>query len=132
MAIQIAKKLVGCKRVVGIAGGAEKCKWVESLGADKCVDYKSATFLEDLKAATPDYADVYYDNVGGDILNAVLPRVKRWGKIIACGMISCEFHLPPIDRSADGCGSIQRRTRQRPEPHGGRHEPYHHDWLHRL
>jgi NADPH-dependent curcumin reductase CurA len=90
MAVQIAKKLVGCKRVIGIAGGPEKCKWVESLGADKCLDYKSKTFLEDLKAATPDYADVYYDNVGGDILNAVLPRIKRWGKIIACGMISSE------------------------------------------
>ncbi|KAK4698311.1 hypothetical protein P7C70_g7971, partial [Phenoliferia sp. Uapishka_3] len=86
-AIQICKNVVGCKRVIGIAGGPEKCAYVKSLGADECVDYKSPTFEQDLIDATPDYAEVYYDNVGGSILNAMLPRVKRWGHVIACGAI---------------------------------------------
>ncbi|KAL8291287.1 hypothetical protein RQP46_002265 [Phenoliferia psychrophenolica] len=77
IAVQIAKNMTGCKRVVGIAGGKEKCDYVKSLGADECVDYKSATFEADLAKATPGYADVYFDNVGGSVLNAMLPRVAH-------------------------------------------------------
>ncbi|KAF1938293.1 NAD(P)-binding protein [Clathrospora elynae] len=88
MVVQLAKHVVGCKRVIGIAGGPQKCRWVESLGADVCVDYKAPSFAEDLKKATEGYADVYFDNVGGDILSAMLPRMKRHGRIAACGAVA--------------------------------------------
>lgn len=88
MVVQIAKHLVGCKKVIGIAGGQKKCDWVKSLGADICVDYKSPTFKEDLIKATEGFADVYFDNVGGEILDLMLLRVKRFGRIAACGGVS--------------------------------------------
>lgn len=88
MAVQIARHVVGAKRVIGIAGGDKKCRWVESLGADICVDYKSTTFKEDLIKATEGYADVYFDNVGGEILDLMITRVKRFGRIAACGAIA--------------------------------------------
>ncbi|KAK9776418.1 putative nadp-dependent leukotriene b4 12-hydroxydehydrogenase protein [Seiridium cardinale] len=89
MAIQIAVKLLGAKRVVGIAGSEEKCTWVrDHLGAHACVNYKSPTFVEDLKAATPDEVDVYFDNVGGHVLDAALTRMKKNGTIAVCGAVS--------------------------------------------
>ncbi|KAK2732494.1 hypothetical protein FQN55_004071 [Onygenales sp. PD_40] len=89
MAIQIAVKLLGAKRVIGIAGGPEKCAWVrDHLGAHECVDYKSPTFLEDLKAATPDEVDLYFDNVGSEVLDAMLTRMKRHSTIAVCGAVS--------------------------------------------
>ncbi|KAI0842325.1 NAD(P)-binding protein [Hypoxylon sp. FL0890] len=89
VAIQIAAKLLRAKRVIGIAGSDEKCAWVrDQLGAHACVNYKSPTFLEDLKAATPDEVDVYFDNVGGHVLDAMLTRVKRHGTIAVCGSVS--------------------------------------------
>ncbi|MCG7404742.1 MULTISPECIES: NADP-dependent oxidoreductase [Caballeronia] len=81
-------KAAGC-RVVGIAGGADKCRYVvETLGFDACVDYKAGKLHEDLKAATPDGIDGYFENVGGDVLNAVLARMNAFGRIAVCGMIS--------------------------------------------
>ncbi|EUC35787.1 hypothetical protein COCCADRAFT_90009 [Bipolaris zeicola 26-R-13] len=88
LVVQIAKHIVGCKRVIGIAGGAQKCKWVESLGADACVDYRSPSFKQDLRAATEGYVDVYFDNVGGDILSLMLTRMKKFGRVAACGAVS--------------------------------------------
>ncbi|KAI9170703.1 putative NADP-dependent oxidoreductase YfmJ [Paramyrothecium foliicola] len=89
MAIQIAVKLLGAKRVIGIAGSDEKCAWVrEELGAHECINYKSPTFLEDLKKATPDEVDVYFDNVGGFVLDAMLTRMKKFGTIAVCGAVS--------------------------------------------
>ena len=90
MVVQIAKHIVGCKRVIGIAGGPEKCRWVESLGADVCVDYKTSPekFKEALVAATPDDASVYFDNVGGEVLDLCLTRMRRHGRIAACGAVS--------------------------------------------
>jgi NADPH-dependent curcumin reductase CurA len=64
--VQIAKKMIGCKRVIGIAGTPEKCALVESLGADVCLDYRAPDFKERLIEATNGYADVYLDLVGGD------------------------------------------------------------------
>ncbi|BGP21453.1 quinone oxidoreductase [Rhodotorula toruloides] len=87
-AVQIAKNIVGCKRVIGIAGGPEKCAWVKKLGADECLDYRSSSFNDDLIKATEGYVDVYFDNVGGSILNAMFARMKRFSRIIACGAIS--------------------------------------------
>ncbi|ORY15121.1 hypothetical protein BCR34DRAFT_478361 [Clohesyomyces aquaticus] len=88
MVVQIAKHIVGCKKVIGIAGGPKKCKWVESLGADVCVDYKSPNFKEELEKATDGFVEVYFDNVGGEILDLMLTRMKRHGRISACGAIS--------------------------------------------
>lgn len=94
--VQIAKNVVGCKRVVGIAGGKEKCDFVKSLGADACVDYKKDSFGKDLKEALQGEADVFFDNVGGDVLNEALTVVKRYGFISICGAISGEYPHYPI------------------------------------
>lgn len=87
MAVQIAKKMLGCRRVVGIAGGAEKCRWVEGLGADVCVDYKREGFEGALARATDGFVEVYFDNVGGGMLDLMLTRMKRGGRVAACGAI---------------------------------------------
>jgi len=91
MAVQIAKKILGCKKVVGIAGSEEKCRWVESLGADVCLNYKRESLAADLAEATPGpdgFANVYFDNVGGEILDRMLTRMAKYGRIAACGAIS--------------------------------------------
>jgi len=81
-------KIIGC-RVVGIAGGKEKCRWVvDELGFDDCIDYKAGNIGTALAEACPDGIDVYFDNVGGDILDAALEHMKDFGRIVACGMIS--------------------------------------------
>lgn len=84
---QIAK-IKGC-RAVGIAGGAEKCRYVvEELGFDACVDYKAGNLAADLKVAAPNGIDVYFENVGGEILDAVLLQMNLFGRIPVCGLIS--------------------------------------------
>ncbi len=84
---QVAK-IKGC-RVVGIAGGQTKCDFVvKEMGFDACVDYKSPDFRAALKSACPKGVDVYFDNVGGDILDLVLTRINRKARIIVCGAIS--------------------------------------------
>ncbi len=81
-------KLRGC-RVVGIAGGPEKCAYVvNELGFDACVDYKAGNLLADLAAATPDGIDALFENVGGDIFDASLARMNPFGRIALCGMIA--------------------------------------------
>ena len=88
MVVQIAKHVLGCKRVVGMAGSDDKCRWVESLGADVCLNYKKSSFKEDLIKATDGYVEVFFDNVGGDILDLMLTRMKRGGRVAACGAIT--------------------------------------------
>lgn len=88
MVVQVAKKILGCKRVIGIAGGQKKCDWVKMLGADECVDYKAGDFEQQLAKATPEHANVYFDNVAGDILDLVLTRMAQGGRVAACGAIS--------------------------------------------
>jgi NADPH-dependent curcumin reductase CurA len=91
---QIAK-IVGC-RVVGIAGGPQKCRWlVDELGFDAAVDYKGEDVGEALAAACPKGVDVYFDNVGGEILDAVLLRINRGARISLCGAISTYTHEEP-------------------------------------
>ena len=83
-------KIKGC-RVVGIAGGAAKCDWVvKELGFDACIDYKAgpSAVREGLKAHCPKGVDIYFDNVGGDILDTVLAKLARGARIIICGAIS--------------------------------------------
>ena len=84
---QIAR-IKGC-RAVGIAGGPEKCRAVrETLGFDDCVDYKADGLADRLKAACPKGIDVYFENVGGEILDTVLPLMNTFGRIPVCGLIS--------------------------------------------
>ncbi len=83
-------KIKGC-RVVGIAGGQAKCDWVvNELGFDACIDYKAGpnAVRDGLKAHCPDGVDIYFDNVGGEILDTVLTRIRRKARIIICGAIS--------------------------------------------
>lgn len=88
MVVQLAKHIVGCKKVIGIAGGEKKCRWVESLGADICIDYKAPSFVADLEKATRGFVEVFFDNVGGEILDQMLTRIKRHGRIAACGAVA--------------------------------------------
>ena len=84
---QIAK-IRGC-RVVGIAGGAEKCAWLKSdLGFDEAVDYKAGDVRRALRAACPKGIDVYFDNVGGEIFEAALFNMNNFGRIACCGAVS--------------------------------------------
>ena len=84
---QIAK-IKGC-RVVGIAGGADKCKYVvDELGFDAAIDYKNEDVKDGLKRACPKGIDVYFDNVGGEILDACLARLAMHARIVICGAIS--------------------------------------------
>jgi NADPH-dependent curcumin reductase len=84
---QIAK-IKGC-RVVGIAGGQDKCDYVvKELGFDACIDYKARNLRKNLKEACPAGVDVYFDNVGGEILDTVLTLINKKARIVICGAIS--------------------------------------------
>ena len=84
---QIAR-IKGC-RVIGIAGGEAKCGWVrDELGFDDCIDYQHEDVPARLKACCPDGVDVYFDNVGGEILDHVLARIRRGARVVICGAIS--------------------------------------------
>ncbi|MBK8293605.1 MAG: NADP-dependent oxidoreductase [Solirubrobacterales bacterium] len=94
-------KLKGA-RVVGIAGGPEKCSWlVDELGFDATVDYKADDWRDQLKEATPNGIDVDFENVGGEIMEAVFGRMNKDGRVALCGLISGynEKELPPGPRT---------------------------------
>jgi len=85
-------------RAVGIAGGADKCRYViDELGFDACIDYKAGNLGKDLRDACPEGIDIYFESVGGEILDAVLPRMNLFGRIPVCGLISMynATELPP-------------------------------------
>ncbi len=93
---QIAR-LKGC-RVVGVAGGVEKCRFVvEELGFDDCIDRRSANLREQLAAACPKGIDVYFENVGGAVFDAVLPLLNVSARVPVCGLIAHynDTGLPP-------------------------------------
>ena len=96
---QIAK-IKGC-RVIGIAGGAKKCAHVVSnLGFDDCIDHKADDFAAQLKAACPDGVDVYFENVGGKVLYAVLPLLNEFARMPVCGVVSW-YNLTGLPEGAD-------------------------------
>lgn len=105
---QIAR-IMGAK-VVGIAGGAEKCAWLtNALGFDAAVDYKAGNLFRDLKAACPDGIDVYFDNVGGDTLETVLFQMNLHGRIVACGAVSqYDTDAPKGPRNVPGLIVVKR------------------------
>jgi NADPH-dependent curcumin reductase len=84
---QIAR-IKGC-RALGIAGGPEKCRWlVDELGFDAAIDYKAGDVRSQLREHAPERVDVFFDNVGGEILDAVLTRLARCARIVICGAVS--------------------------------------------
>ena len=107
---QVAK-LKGC-RVVGIAGGAAKCEWVvKELGFDACIDYKAGPVKDGLKQHCPGGVDIYFDNVGGEILDAVLTRINRKARIIICGAISQYNNTTPVKGPANYLSLLVNRAR---------------------
>ena len=113
-------KLKGC-RVVGIAGGAAKCEWVvQELGFDACIDYKAAgpngtasneAVKAGLKEHCPKGVDIYFDNVGGDILDAVLARLAMKARIIICGAISQYNNTTPVQGPKNYLSLLVHRAR---------------------
>ena len=107
---QIAK-LKGC-RVVGIAGGKEKCKvLIEELGFDGVIDYKNEDVIAGLKRECPKGVDVYFDNVGGDILDAVLSQLNFKARVIICGAISQYNNKEAVKGPANYLSLLVNRAR---------------------
>jgi len=107
---QVAKHK-GC-RVVGIAGGKDKCDFVvNELGFDACIDYKNESVKDGLKTHCPQGVDIYFDNVGGDILDAVLTRINMKARIIICGAISQYNNTAPVKGPANYLSLLVNRAR---------------------
>ena len=107
---QVAR-IKGC-RVVGIAGGAAKCEFVvKELGFDACIDYKAGSVRDGLKAHCPKGVDVYFDNVGGDILDTVLTRINMKARIVICGAISQYNATAPVKGPANYLSLLVNRAR---------------------
>lgn len=98
-------------RVVGIAGTEEKCRWVvEELGFDACINYRDGSVARQLREACPKGIDVYFDNVGGDILNAVLGQIRDHARIVLCGAISGYDSSTPQPGPSNLVNAISRRA----------------------
>lgn len=107
---QIAK-IKGC-RVVGIAGEPEKCAYcVRELGFDACVNYKSANFAQELRAACPEGIDVYFDNVGGEILDLALSMLRLHARVVICGAISQYNNTTPVKGPSNYLSLLVNRAR---------------------
>ena len=107
---QVAKHL-GC-RVVGIAGGKEKCDFVvNELGFDACIDYKNGDVRDGLKEHCPKGVDIYFDNVGGEILDTVLTRINLKARIVICGAISQYNNTTPVKGPANYLSLLVNRAR---------------------
>lgn len=107
---QIAK-IKGCK-VIGIAGGADKCAYlVDELGFDGAVDYKSENVKKALKQLCPKGVDVFFDNVGGDILDDVLTQIRMKARIVICGAISQYNNTTPVKGPSNYLSLLVNRAR---------------------
>jgi NADPH-dependent curcumin reductase CurA len=104
-------RIKGC-RVVGIAGGRAKCDWVvNELGFDACIDYKSGGVRAGLKEYCPKGVDIYFDNVGGEILDDVLARLARGARIVICGAISQYNNTTPVQGPKNYLSLLVNRAR---------------------
>ncbi len=93
-------------RTVGIAGGKEKCDFaVNELGFDICIDHKADDFAEQLKAACPDGIDIYYENVGGKVFDAVMPLLNAHARIPVCGLVS-QYNATELPEGGDRLGVL--------------------------
>ena len=107
---QIAK-IKGC-RAVGIAGGAAKCRYlVDELGFDAAIDYKAEDVREGLRTHCPKGVNVYFDNVGGDILDIVLTRLTLHGRVVICGAISQYNNTTPVKAPSNYLSLLVNRAR---------------------
>lgn len=107
---QIAKIKGG--RAIGIAGGADKCRWVvEDLGFDACVDYKNEDVAKRLRELAPDRINVYFDNVGGEILDICLAQIAFHGRIAICGAISQYNNTTPMKGPSNYMSLLVNRAR---------------------
>jgi len=110
MVVGQVAKIKGC-RVVGIAGGADKCRYlVEELGFDAAIDYKNEDVQQALAKHCPQGVNVYFDNVGGDILDAVLTRLARDARIVICGAISQYNNTTPVKGPANYLSLLVNRA----------------------
>ncbi|KQU80717.1 MULTISPECIES: NADP-dependent oxidoreductase [unclassified Rhizobacter] len=99
-------------RAVGIAGGPAKCEWVvKELGFDACIDYKAGPVKDGLKQHCPQGVDIYFDNVGGEILDTVLTRINRHARIVICGAISQYNNTTPVKGPANYLSLLVNRAR---------------------
>jgi hypothetical protein len=104
-------KIKGC-RAVGIAGGPAKCDWVvRELGFDACIDYKADSMREGLKQHCPQGVDVYFDNVGGEILDQVLAKLAPKARIVICGAISQYNATGPVQGPKNYLSLLVHRAR---------------------
>jgi NADPH-dependent curcumin reductase len=104
-------KIRGC-RVVGIAGGPEKCAWlVDELGFDAAIDYRAGDVNRAIRTHAPDGVDVYFDNVGGEILDAALARLRRGARVVICGAISTYNATEPPPGPANYMSLLVNRAR---------------------
>jgi NADPH-dependent curcumin reductase CurA len=104
-------RIHGC-RVVGIAGGPAKCDWVvRELGFDACIDYKAGAVKDGLKAHWPKGVDIYFDNVGGEILDTVLTRINLHARIVICGAISQYNNTEAVKGPANYLSLLVNRAR---------------------
>ena len=107
---QIAK-LKGC-RVVGIAGDQAKCDYcVQTLGFDACLNYKTDNVRQALRAACPQGIDVYFDNVGGEILDLVLEQIRFKARVVICGAISQYNNTAPVKGPSNYLSLLMNRAR---------------------
>lgn len=104
-------KIMGC-RVVGIAGGPDQCAWItDELGFDAAIDYKNEDVGKRLKETCPEGIDVYFDNVGGAILDAALARLRRGARVVVCGAISQYNATEPVPGPANYLSLLVNRAR---------------------
>ena len=99
-------------RVVGIAGTDEKCHWLrEDLGFDAAVNYKDADYKKQLKAACPNGVDIYFENVGGEILETALSLMNTFGRVVVCGLISQYNATGPVSGPSNFAAVISKRLK---------------------
>jgi NADPH-dependent curcumin reductase CurA len=104
-------KIKGC-RAVGIAGGPAKCEWVvKELGFDACIDYKAGPVKDALKEHCPKGIDVYFDNVGGEILDAALAKLARKARVVICGAISQYNNMGAVEGPKNYMSLLVNRAR---------------------
>lgn len=100
---QIAK--IKGARTIGIAGGPDKVAYLTELGFDEALDHRSPTFVDDLRAASPDGIDVYFENVGGAVWDAVRPRLNTYARVPLCGLVS-SYNDTALPEGPDRSGAL--------------------------
>ncbi|MGF1456482.1 MAG: NADP-dependent oxidoreductase [Alphaproteobacteria bacterium] len=104
-------RIRGC-RVIGLAGSDDKCRWVtEDLGFEACINYKTEDVAARLDALCPDGIDIDFENVGGQIMDAILARINNYARIVLCGLISDYNALDPVPGPVNFPMLLMRRAR---------------------